>query len=205
MGPRVDADLKRPGFYPAGGGCFTVKIQPSARLGRLELTERGEITGRRARAIVAHLPRHIAERECHTIAVKMGLDESCLMIEEIKNSRGPGNVVMIELETAALTEVFTGFGEIGLKAEEVALQAIQKACEYLDSGVPVCEHLADQIILLLGIGAYRGFGGGVFRTLALSRHATTNLEILQKFLEIDIQVEDKGCDGCLVHIDSPAR
>jgi RNA 3'-terminal phosphate cyclase (ATP) len=200
LGPRVDARLERPGFYPAGGGCFTVQIKPSAQLGKLELIERGEMIAHRVRAVIANLPRHIAERECRAIADKTSWDESCFAVEEAKNSRGPGNVVMIELESAALTEVFIGFGQLGVKAEEVAMQAIRLARDYLASGVPVYEYLADQIMLLLGIGAYQGTGGGVFRTMSLSRHATTHLEILRRFMDLEIGVENNGRDDHLVKI-----
>jgi RNA 3'-terminal phosphate cyclase (ATP) len=62
MGANVTVKLVRPGFYPAGGGEFTVDIQPATdgRLRPLELMERGEIIGRHARAIVARLPDQIA-------------------------------------------------------------------------------------------------------------------------------------------------
>ena len=72
---------------------------------------------------------------------------------------------MIELEAENVTEVCTSFGRIGVKAEEVALEALREAEEYLAAGVPVGRHLADQIMLPLGIGAYFGTGGGAFRTL----------------------------------------
>ncbi len=39
LGPTVEAKLVRPGFYPAGGGQFTLRIQPAKRLGPLELTD----------------------------------------------------------------------------------------------------------------------------------------------------------------------
>src|SRR5512133_1574470 len=39
MGPTIAAELIRPGFYPAGGGEFVVTIQPTPRLGPLELVE----------------------------------------------------------------------------------------------------------------------------------------------------------------------
>jgi RNA 3'-terminal phosphate cyclase (ATP) len=201
MGPKVEASLKRLGFYPAGGGSFDVRIQPSAQLGRLELLERGEITGRRIRAIVAHLPPKIAQRECRTIADALSWDESCFIIEETTQSHGLGNVVMIELESAAVTEVFIGFGKYGVKAEVVAMQAAEAAQEYLAAGVPVCRHLADQLMLPLAIGAYQGTGGGAFRTQPLTEHATTNLEIIRRFLEIDVQFENNGQDDCLVRIE----
>lgn len=103
MGPTVQVQLRRHGFYPAGGGQFTVQIRPTQQLGRLELLERGPITARRVRAIVANLPRHIAERECRTIAEKTRWEESCFSIEEVVDSHGPGNLVIIELESENIT------------------------------------------------------------------------------------------------------
>src|SRR5207249_1046957 len=116
MGPQVTAILDRPGFYPAGGGRFDVTIQPGA-LTRLDLRERGEIRARRAKAIVAHLPLHIAERELEVIADKLSWDRRWLGAEEVSSAAGPGNAVIIEIESEHVTEVFTGFGEKGLRAE----------------------------------------------------------------------------------------
>ena len=200
LGPRIELQLVRPGFYPAGGGKFTVHVQPAKQFGRLELLDRGEIVARRARAMVANLPRHIAEWECRTIAQQPGWDDAFVTIDEIKDSRGPGNAVIIELEAEHVTEVFTAFGQLGVRAEEVAKEALRQAEEYLAAGVPVGEYLADQLMLPLGIGAYLGPGGGVFRTMGLSLHATTHLEILRRFLEVDIHVEQDGPDNWLMRI-----
>ena len=122
------------------------------------------------------------------------------MIEEPKDACGTGNVVMIELEAENVTEVCTSFGRIGVKAENVALEALREAEEYLAAGVPVGRHLADQIMLPLGIGAYFGTGGGTFRTLPLSAHATTHLEILRRFLGLDARIEHQSGGNCLVRI-----
>ena len=189
MGAKLEAALHRPGFYPAGGGCFTVDVKPAASLGRLELLERGEITGRRVRGIVANLPGHIARRECETVARKMNWHESCFTIETVDGSRGPGNVVIIELESASVTEVITGFGKVGVKAEGVATQAVHEARRYIQADVPVGEYLADQILLPMAIGAWQGTGGGSFRTMGLSLHAKTHMEIIRKFLEVQIQID----------------
>lgn len=200
MGPAVEAQLIRPGFYPAGGGQFTVRIRPTGQLDRLEILERGEITARRVRALVSKLPRHIAQRECRTIAEKTGWDEGCFTIEEIQDSYGPGNLVIIELESAHMTEVFTGFGQIGVRAETVAMQVLRQAQEYLAADVPVGHYLADQLLLPLGIGAHLGTGGGRFRTMDLSRHSTTHLDVIRRFLEVDAQVDHEGRNRCLVGI-----
>jgi len=192
--------LVRPGFYPAGQGEFAVSIQPARQLGRLELTGRGEICAHRVRVLIANLPRHIAERECRTIAQQTGWSEDCFAIEQRSDAYGPGNVVMIELEAENVTEVCTSFGRKGVKAEEVAMEALHEAEEYVAAGVPVGRHLADQIMLPLGIGAYFGSGGGAFSTMALSAHATTHLEILRQFLGLDAKVEHSSRGNCLVLI-----
>ena len=150
--------------------------------------------------MVANLPRHIAERECRTIAQEPGWEEALFTIDEVKGSRGPGNAVMIELEAEHVTEVFTAFGQLGVRAEDVAKEALRQAEEYLAAGVPVGKYLADQLMLPLGIGAYLGTGGGVFRTMGLSLHSTTHLEILRRFLELDIHVKQDGPDDWLIRI-----
>jgi RNA 3'-terminal phosphate cyclase (ATP) len=119
LGPTVAAHLVRRGFYPAGGGQFAVYVRPAPQLGRLDLIQRGQITAHRVRALVANLPRHIAERECRTIAQETGWDADCFAVEEIRDARGPGNVVMIELAAEHVTEVFTAFGRLGVRPEDV--------------------------------------------------------------------------------------
>ena len=63
---------------------------------------------------------------------------------------------MIELHFQRVTEVFTGFGQRGVRAENVAQQAWEAADRYLQSDVPVGQYLADQLLLPLGIAVYQG-------------------------------------------------
>lgn len=200
MGPQVTATLKRPGFFPAGGGRFDVHVRPVETLGPLNLLERGETATPRVRALVANLPEHIARRECDTIARKAGWPKSCCTVEQLAGSPGPGNVVMIEIASEHVTEVVTGFGKIGVRAERVAAGVLREARKYLDADAPVGEHLSDQLILPLGIGAWQGTGGGTFRTHAMSPHATTHLEILKRFLDVRAEAVRQGSDDWLVRI-----
>jgi RNA 3'-terminal phosphate cyclase (ATP) len=183
MGARVEATLERPGFYPAGGGKFSVKVEPARALKRLDLASRGETLRRSAKAVVANLPRSIAQRELSVIRARTSWPDEWLTIQVIEGSRGPGNVVMIEVECERVTEVFTAFGERGVRAETVAERAVRPALEYLGSQAAVCEHLADQLIVPMAI-----VGGGSFTTGPLSRHATTNIEVVRRFLDVEISV-----------------
>jgi RNA 3'-terminal phosphate cyclase (ATP) len=200
LGPTVEAELVRPGFYPRGNGEIRVRVRPARQLGRMELIERGEVRARRMRVLLANLPRHIAERECRTVARQTGWDDDCFTIEERNDSTGSGNAVMIELEAENVSEVFTSFGRIGVKAEKVAREALDEAEKYLAADVPVGEYLADQLLLPLGIGAHLGTGGGTFRTMPLSSHSTTHIEILRQFLGIAVTVEQDDRGNCIVQV-----
>jgi RNA 3'-terminal phosphate cyclase (ATP) len=180
MGPRVRAKLERPGFYPAGGGRFSVRIEPAV-LSPLDLRARGAVRHRLARAIVANLPRHIAERELHVVAELLGWSPDELQIEEVREAHGPGNLLMLEIECDHITEVVTAFGQRGVPAESVARKAVAEVERYLAAGVPVGEHLADQLLLPLALAS-----GGSFVTLAPSLHAETNSEVIKMFLPVNI-------------------
>lgn len=194
MGARVEAVLERPGFYPAGGGRFVATIQPAQSLSGLEILERGEVFGLRATALISSLPRHIAERELRHIEREAGWDRSALEVREVE-SLGPGNVLLLEVESEALTEIFAGFGEKGVRAEEVAERALAELDRYLAAGVPVGEHLADQLLAPLALA-----GSGSFLTLPLSLHATTQIDLIPRFLDVRIGVEEAGKDRVVVSV-----
>lgn len=192
MGVRVAATLETPGFYPAGGGRLRVEIVPGA-LGRIDILERGAVRRRRARAIVSGLPRSIGEREVQTIEDRLGCDER--EVEEVRDPRGPGNVVLVEIESEGITEVFTAFGERGTPAETVAERAVDEARAYLAAEVPVGEHLADQLLIPFALA-----GGGAFLTMRPTSHARTNAEIIGLFLDTGVAFEEVRKDAWRVTV-----
>lgn len=188
MGPRVEAVLERPGFYPAGGGRIRVTVSPAAKLEPLVLESRGQIRARRGRAVVANLPRAIAERDLSALARELEWESSAFSIEERTDSIGPGNAVIVEVEGEHLTEVFTGFGEKQVRAEAVANGVAAEVRAYLAVDAPVGQHLADQLILLLALA-----GQGSFRTVTPTKHAHTQLDVINRFLgPVVAGVEEPG-------------
>ena len=183
MGPTITLDLQRPGFYPAGGGCFTVQIQPKAKLDRIDIIDRGEAVSHFAKAYVAHLSEKIAERELRVIRNKLLWDAKATEVVKVRDSNGPGNIVTVEIVSENITELFTSFGMKGVPAGKVPLKMVDEIREYLAAGVPVARYLADQLMIPMAMA-----GGGTFRTLPLTLHSTTNIEILKKFLDIQVDV-----------------
>ena len=158
-----------------------MNIQPAMRLKSLEIMERGELKERHAQAIVNQLPEYIAKRELQMVQKMLNWDMSTLETVVSKESHGPGNVLILEMAFESMTEIFTGFGERGVSAEDVAKKACQEARDYLASGAPVGKHLADQLLLPLTMA-----GKGRFLTMSPSRHTTTNIEVIRKFMDIPI-------------------
>ncbi len=184
MGPKVEAVLERYGFFPAGGGKFRVNVEPSP-LKPLTLLERGAVKRRQATALIAQLPFDVAKRELATVEQELKWRPHELRTEELKRSQGPGNVLWLEVESEHVTEVFTAFGERGVRAEEVAGKAVEEAKRYLEAEVPVGEHLCDQLLLLQALAK-----GGTFRTLPLDGHAETQLETFKHFLDVKVDVRE---------------
>ena len=189
MGPRVTARLLQPGFYPAGGGIIHVDIEPAPQLKPLQLSERGAVVGKSASALVSHLPLQIAHRELQVIGAELRLGADDLQAREITSARGPGNVVTVIIRSRNITEVFTGFGMKGVRAETVASRLVEGVRRYLAAEVPVGELLADQLLLPLALA-----GGGSYVTLRPSLHTTTNIAVLQKFMALQIDCTELGPD-----------
>jgi RNA 3'-terminal phosphate cyclase (ATP) len=197
MGPRVAIELERYGFYPPGGGQLNVYIEPVARLAPLDLRERGPFLSQRARALVIKLPPNIAERELSVIRDQFGWTDEQLQIETSTNALSPGNVLTLAFESAHLTEIVTGMGERGVRAETVAERACAEARQYLAHTGPVGEHLADQLLIPLALA-----GSGAYTTGPLSLHTTTNIEVIKLFLPVEFDVRELTGGTWLVEVRS---
>jgi RNA 3'-terminal phosphate cyclase (ATP) len=189
MGARVDARLGRWGFYPAGGGILTVDVKASPPLQGLEHVERGEMVSKKGRAVVAHLSGDIAKRELAVVKAELGWADGELELAQVSDSDGPGNILLLEIESEYGREMCAGFGERGVSAEAVAHRAIAELRRYLQSSAPVGRRLADQLMIPFALA-----GNGVFRTSPLSEHSSTNLEVIRKFVNGRIDVRERGDD-----------
>jgi RNA 3'-terminal phosphate cyclase (ATP) len=182
MGAKVKVTLEGYGFYPAGGGKLVVSLEEGSVLRPLELLERGALLGRKALALYARLPQGVAERELRVVRQRLGFaPEECEA--RLVSSPGPGNALLLALWGEGFAEVVSAFGRKGLPAEKVAEEAVGQLERFLALPVPVGEHLADQLLLPLAWA-----GGGRFRTLPLSSHARTVIEVIKAFLPVEVLV-----------------
>lgn len=183
MGVTLDIQLQRHGFYPAGGGEMLASTEPVAAWRPLHLNSRGDLRRQSAVGVVAGVPAEVAKREMQRAASQLGvLDEE---LRVLPSNEGPGNVLLLVLEYAEMTEVISACGERGVPAETVADRAAREARLFRDSGVPVGEHLADQLLLPMALA-----GQGSFTTHALSSHLMTNCKVIEAFLPVRFAFEE---------------
>ena len=188
MGPACELELVRYGFYPAGGGEQVLHVEPAPWRG-LSLLERTGRPKTKITAIVSKLDPSIAEREINTIRRKANWKNPESEVIVVPSPRGPGNVVLIEVAFDNVTEVFMELGKKGVRAEQVANRALKQAKAYLDQPNPVGEYLADQLLLPMGIAATSGHRSE-FVSVPLSQHSRTQIDILKRFLNIEIVVAE---------------
>ena len=182
MGVSQRIELLRHGFYPAGGGRLLAEVQPSGQLLPLHVNERGVLRELRAEALCAAVPLDVARRELQLLRQHLPQISGCY--REIPAREGPGNVMLVEVESDGLTELFCAFGERGLPAEAVAEKVLTQVQAYLDSGAAVGEYLTDQLLLPLALA-----GGGSFEAQLLSSHSMTNIAVIERFLPVNFTAD----------------
>lgn len=136
------------------------------------------------------------------MARDLELAEHECVIDEVSDVEGPGNVVIIELESDAATEVVTGFGKLGVPSARVAQGAVNEARRFLEAGVPIGAHLADQLMVPMALA-----GGGRFRTVAPSKHTYTVAAIVESFLGVSTEFiqESEHAWQVVVHSEQTSR
>src|SRR5690606_9864428 len=90
-----------------------------------------------------------------------------------------------------ITNMVVSFGERGRNGSRVADEAAREWIRYEHSEMPVGRRLADQLLIPFAIS-----GSGMFRTLPLSDHSHSNLEVIRSFLKVSIAINDLG-RGCV--------
>ena len=141
--------------------------------------------------IIMEYPRGVIfereSRDTWSLSARRGdysMAEETLELVEVADPAGPGNALMVRVDAANVSEVFTAFGRRGVPAERVAEEVVEEVREWEDGDVPVGRHLADQLLVPLALA-----GGGTFRTLEPSSHARTNARVVGRFLDAEPRFE----------------
>ncbi len=192
LGYGFDFELRRYGFYPAGGGEMRVEIAPkSSGADSLELL--GPYEAREVlvlSAVSEDLPDHIRTRQAKRAS---DLLRARGFVPEVRleraRSASPGTVVFLRLADGPRRAGFSSLGRKGKPAERVAEEAVFALLDFWDTGAAVDPHLADQLLVPLALEKipFR------FTASRLTRHFFTNLWVIRQFLP-DFLPEVQGAE-----------
>lgn len=186
LGIKVEVEMKRPGFYPRGGGEIRAVVHPCSRVTGLSLLTCPELTTAGGFSAFAGLPESVGKRQARRLSVRLKSEgvESHIPTEEWQ-AANPGSVAAVIFRQAPVPPLFFGLGERGKPSESVADDAADEAIAFRDAKCPVDPHSADQLLLPLAFSDE----ASEYRTSEVTRHLTTNIETVRKFVDRTIQVE----------------
>jgi RNA 3'-terminal phosphate cyclase (ATP) len=195
LGFHITLQMRRPGFYPKGGGVLGAHLQPCDKLRGLHLSGCPPMTKATGFSAVAGLPADIARRQARRANFRLkeaGL--RCDIVEETWPG-GPGSVLAIELPTTPVPTLYCGLGQRGKPAERVADEAVDEALAHCRNALAAVDaHSADQLVLALALAEE----SSSFPVAEVTQHLLTNLAVIRKFVERDMMCEgDEGKPGCV--------
>ena len=204
LGVNLGLELRRHGFYPAGGGEIEAQILPvPGGLVPFDLLERGQPVESYAECLLAAVPHSVAVRELSTLARAFGWQEEQLRTQGLPQHEGPGNALMATLAYEHVTELATSFGEKRISAEHVAKAVIREVKAFQASEGALGPHLADQWLLPLALAVAAKGGSACFTCTELTEHAVTNIGVIEQFLPVKFEME-RGGSACLVRCSGVA-
>ena len=192
MGFTVEAELRRWGFYPVGGGEIACAIagglalRGGARPKPIELGERGPLRRIAGRAIAANLPAHIPQRMADRARASLADLGVPVQIDPLRvTAMGPGAGLFLFAEYQELAASFSAYGRLGKPSETVADEATAALREHHAAGAAVELHLADQLLLPMALAD----GVSSFTTPRPASHLMTNAWTIGQFGIADISIE----------------
>lgn len=188
-GIHVYLQLKRAGFYPAGGGRIEaniVGIGSAEKLQSVTIEDRGEIYSIDGFSAVARLPLSIAERQARQAELRLsaaGLTHHPLTCQSI-DAASPGTVLFLNCRCRNAPAAFFGLGARGKPAERVTDEAVDQAIDHVSRPGALDPHAADQFVLPLALAP----GESSFTSTKVTDHLVTHVELLRQFLDRTIEL-----------------
>jgi len=192
MGIKIEASLKKRGYYPKGGGEAEIKINPVKKIHPLKLTNQ-EINTVQGLIHISDLPDHINKRIKHT-TVKTFLKENLKadIFTQRCETYSPGVGITLWIKNKNNVIGSCVIGERGVSSETVGRTAAEKIINEVKHDATIDLYSFDQIVPYLFLAVKNGLSK--CNVSKVSRHAKTNMWLLKKFLDVEFDLihKDKG-------------
>ncbi|MCC9076998.1 RNA 3'-terminal phosphate cyclase [Litorilinea aerophila] len=198
----LSLDMERPGFYPAGGGRVTLRVEPRFRQPgrgdglalprdlRLDIPSRGALVGIQviSRASSRLRARRVAERQLEAFAAGWSGQPVQPQVR-YDDTRSPGSSLTAVALYSATRLGADALGERGKPAEEVGRDAARRLRAAVASDATVDVHTADNLML------WAALFGGSYTFPEVSGHITTNAWVIEHFLPGALQLRGRTLEA----------
>ena len=79
---------------------------------------------------------------------RLGINPAQIELKFLPNDQGPGNTILVSFSSNGRTEIFTGYGERGKRAERVAMEVAREAKNFSRSAAQFDPHLVELFLSL---------------------------------------------------------
>lgn len=190
LGIEVELRVFRHGFYPEGGGRVRVKVHPG-RLGRVRFVDRGELEGIYAESIASDGLRKAKVAERQAEAFLRAFPEADVKVQYVESS-SPGSCLHAWAKYEGGVLGGDALGERGKRAEQVGREAAENLKAQVESGAPLDEWMADQILPFMAFSALEHGERMEVRVSRTTEHAKTNIWVVERFLAVRFLTEGKA-------------
>ena len=225
FGLQFRLDLRRPGFFPKGGGDVMLEVVPltppatvtqsKPGLVGIDWRKRGALRDARVIIFSAGLQDRIVRRAANAVTGSL-VGAQTPWLQSVRPhsidggaSSNPGGVVLAVARWAKGAAGFQALAERGVPAERLGQQPAEALRQFVEpraddphgdssKSLPTVDaKLADQLLLLAALA----HGESAFRTERVTQHLLTNASVLRRFLMCKIEIEGGDNDRhVLVHV-----
>lgn len=187
MGIKIEINILKRGYYPAGGAKIEVKVFPS-KIKNLNLVERGNFKKILAISGASEFfkEKKVAERQL--AGVREVLGKLNLPVEEkieYYQTQCPGSQVSLMAEFENTVIGTDNLGKLAKRAEDVGKEAASELLNEQKSGACLDRHLADQILPFMALIAEKS----QVTVSEITDHCKTNVWAIEKFLKGKFQIK----------------
>jgi len=187
LGIKVKLEVIKEGFTPLGDGLIKAIIYPNNKIEELNLIENEEIIETHVYAVTSESLR---ERNISGRLVK-GFRSSFNVETKIKSEKiyvktaSPGCYIHANSIFKNYKLGYTILGEKNKTAEQVGKECAQKLSFEINLNATVDSFTADQLLIYMALK-----GKGKIKTSKITDHIKSNMEVIEKFLDVKFKIED---------------
>ena len=190
MGFQMNLQIIKHGMYPEGGADVLFQTKPCKEILSLNQEEQGELRIIRGISIASDNLRKgkVAERQADSARRILGNNFLCpiKISTEYVSSKSKGSAIVVWAEFDNCILGWDALGEKSKYSEKVGEEAATGLLKQILSKATLDEYASDQILPFLCLAK----SSSTFKVLKISKHLETNIWLIKKFLDVDINIKN---------------